>query len=339
MLPAVAAKAYDGLLSLTNGARMAVLLDTSTGMRHVLKPYHVFGRSVRHADCVLPTPDVSLIHAYVRWDAPRWVLVDESRNGTFVNGQRLQKDRPVLLEQDDEIRFGNADTAAWRVLELAAPADVLLPLSLGQHTIVLQPFQNLPDDAVPAACIYRAPSGQWVEETKDGMTLLNHGDTVYIGGHAWRLVCAEERLNTLVPSNQLACMRFECSENDDHVRLVLTRGRATMDLGVQTHHELLRLLALQRLADIQKGLDVPAQGWMAIDTLVSLLGMDKAHLHVLIFRMRKQLEEAVSQGLIQHDVIERRKGGLRLGQVAVEMWRGTQQEGAWHPQPTPRFAA
>lgn len=177
---------------------MAILLDTSTGMKHVLKPYHVFGRSARHADSVLPTPNVSLIHACIRWSMQAWTLVDESRNGTYLNGQLLAKDHPTPLHIGDDICFGAIEMAPWQVVDLASPADVLMPLSLGYSTITLAAFQHLPSEAEPLACIYRSPNGQWVEETKEGTTLLNHGDTVYIGGHAWRLVCAEDRLNTQV---------------------------------------------------------------------------------------------------------------------------------------------
>lgn len=318
---------------------MAILQDMSTGMKHVLKPYHVFGRSARHADCVLPTPNVSLIHACIRWSGLKWTLVDESRNGSYINGRRLTKNHPTPLNLGDKLCFGTLDMAPWTVVDLAAPADLLLPLSLGQNTIRLEPFQNLPNDAEPLACIYRSPDGQWVEETKDGITLLSNGDTVYIGGHAWRLVCAEERLNTLVPSGQVTNMKFQASPDDEHVCLALMRGRSTLDLGEQTHHYLLLLLARQRLADVARGTDALSQGWVDFDSLVQMLDMDKGHLNTQVFRLRREFEPAVAQGFIQHDFIERRKGGLRLGNVAIEIWKGAQLEGTWRPDATARFAA
>jgi hypothetical protein len=131
-------------------------------------------------------------------------LIDESRNGSFINGERLAKDHPTPLHTGDAIGFGAPDAAPWRVLDLAAPADVLMPLSLGYSTITLSSFQNLPSDEAPQACIYRTPGGQWIEETKDGVVLLSHGDTVYIGGHAWRLVCADDRLNTIMGTDLAA---------------------------------------------------------------------------------------------------------------------------------------
>lgn len=79
------------------------------------------------------------------------------------------------------------------------------------------------------------------------------------------------------------------------------------------------------------GFDLYSQGWLDFDQLVSMLGQDKADLNIQIFRLRKQFEPAVSQDLIDHDFLERRRGGVRLGNVAVEVSRGSMLEGAWRP--------
>jgi hypothetical protein len=134
-------------------------------------------------------------------------------------------------------------------------------------------------------------------------------------------------------------MKFQTSPDDEHVCLALLRGRSTLDLGEQTLHYLLLLLARQRLADVARGTDPMSQGWVEFDTLVQMLDMDKRHLDTQVFRLRKEFEPAVSQGYIQHDFIERRKGGLRLGNVAIEIWRGAQMEGTWRPDAAARFAA
>lgn len=311
---------------------MAILIDTQTRSSHVLKPYHVFGRSVQHADCLLPAVNISLIHACARWSDQQWTLTDQSRNGCFVNGHRLTKDHPTPLNVGDEIRFGNLDADPWRVDDLAAPADLLLPLCLGLKTITLKAFQNLPDDEHPKACLYRAPNRQWVKETSDGVVHLNDGDLVNVDGAAWRLVCSLEPPDTLAPSALVTCMKFQTSLDEEHVFLTLTRGRSTLELGERTHHYLLMLLARQRLADIALGFDANSQGWIDFDQLVSMLRLDKAHLNIQIFRLRKQFEQAVSQGLIDQDFIERRRGGVRLGKVGIEIVRGSQMEGCWKPE-------
>lgn len=315
---------------------MAILVDTSTASTHALKPYHVFGRSPQHADCLLAANNVSLIHACARWSEQRWTLTDQSRNGSFLNGERLAKDQPTPLNIGDEIRFGNLDAAPWRVVDLAAPADLLLPLCLGLRTITLKAFQNLPDDEHPKACLYRAPNRQWVKETSDGVVPLNDGDLVNVDGAAWRLACTPEPPDTIAPSAIVPCMKFQVSLDEEHVFLTLTRGRSVLELGERSHHYLLLLLARQRLADIALGFDANSQGWIEFDQLVRMLHLDKSHLNIQIFRLRKQFEQAVLQGLIDQDFIERRRGGVRLGKVGIEIVRGAQVEGSWKPDAAAR---
>lgn len=310
---------------------MAILLDTSNGDRHVLKPYYVLGRSATHSDGVLASPMASLIHASVRWQAMQWTLTDQSRNGTYVNGERLAKDEPTLMHAGDDICFGSLETTPWRLIDASAPADLLMPLSLGQHTIKLAAVQNLPDDTHPLACIYRSTDGQWLKETHDGVTPLNHGDLVYIGTTAWRLVCAEDRPGTLIPSSAITCMHFQCSPDEAQVALQLSRGRLELDLGEQPHHYLLMLLARRRLHDAAHGMAEQSQGWIDFEHLAQLLLMDKAALNIQLFKVRKAFELAVEQGLICHGFMERRRDGVRLGRVAIEIRKGTQMEGAWEP--------
>lgn len=58
-------------------------------------------------DVVVDEPTVSTLHALVERLGDRWVVRDlASRNGTFVNGDRLWGDRP--LHGGDEIRIGGA---------------------------------------------------------------------------------------------------------------------------------------------------------------------------------------------------------------------------------------
>jgi hypothetical protein len=318
---------------------MAILIDTSTESTHALKPYHVFGRSSQHADSLLTANNVSLIHACARWSEQHWTLTDQSRNGSYVNGERLVKDHPLRLKEGDEICFGSLDAASWRVVDVAEPADLLLPLCLGLATITLKAFQNLPDDEHPKACLYRAPNRQWMKETSDGVVPLNDGDLVNVDGAAWRLACTPEPPDTIAASAIIPFMKFQASLDEEHVFLTLARGRSVLELGERTHHYLLLLLARQRLADIALGFDANSQGWIDFDQLVRMLRLDKAHLNIQIFRLRKQFEQAVAQGLIDQDFIERRRGGVRLGKVGIEIVRGSQIEGSWKPDAATRAHA
>jgi pSer/pThr/pTyr-binding forkhead associated (FHA) protein len=64
------------------------------------------GRSLT-ADVVLSwDDDVSRVHAELQRIGGEWVLVDDglSRNGSFVNGERIEGRR--MLKDGDELRFG-----------------------------------------------------------------------------------------------------------------------------------------------------------------------------------------------------------------------------------------
>jgi pSer/pThr/pTyr-binding forkhead associated (FHA) protein len=64
------------------------------------------GRSLGADVCLSWDEDVSRVHADLQRMGDEWVLVDEglSRNGTFVNGDRIDGRR--MLCDGDELRFG-----------------------------------------------------------------------------------------------------------------------------------------------------------------------------------------------------------------------------------------
>jgi predicted component of type VI protein secretion system len=59
------------------------------------------------ADIVVPDSSVSRVHALLEWLGGSWFVQDlGSRNGTFVNGERVQVRR--VLRASDEVRLGRA---------------------------------------------------------------------------------------------------------------------------------------------------------------------------------------------------------------------------------------
>jgi len=88
------------------------------GRRHLVADRLVVGRSPL-SDVVLPADaQVSRTHAVLERIAGRWVVRDVgSRNGTYVNGERVRE--PVRLCADDEIRVGKSKL----VLKVEQPVD------------------------------------------------------------------------------------------------------------------------------------------------------------------------------------------------------------------------
>ena len=79
-------------------------------------------------DIVLEEPGVSRQHAGIRGDSEGYWLADlGSRNGTFVNGERVGVD-PRRLRNFDRIELGGTSTRVhWIFMESQATIDVQLP--------------------------------------------------------------------------------------------------------------------------------------------------------------------------------------------------------------------
>jgi pSer/pThr/pTyr-binding forkhead associated (FHA) protein len=88
------------------------------------------------SDVVVTGHEVSRHHAEIRSEAEGYVLVDLSANGTFVNGQRIEKTHP--LARADVIRIGN-DEFRFYADAPAAPAAPLPPPPAPAEPPNLQP--------------------------------------------------------------------------------------------------------------------------------------------------------------------------------------------------------
>lgn len=68
------------------------------------------GRS-QECELVLPVPAVSKIHAEVRFEDGQWWLVDlHSRNGTYLNGERIDR---ALLPPSSRVELGQGGAVLW----------------------------------------------------------------------------------------------------------------------------------------------------------------------------------------------------------------------------------
>jgi hypothetical protein len=123
-------------------------------------------------------------------------------------------------------------------------------------------------------------------------------------------------------------LHFRVSMNEEHAFMTVCDGaREPVDLGERTHHYCLLTLARRRLLDARAGLDASSQGWVPIDQLCSMLGIEHAYLNILVFRARSQLARVLRRGAGIAAVVERRRGELRFGDLRFRIERGSQIEG------------
>jgi hypothetical protein len=317
---------------------MGTLFDPRTGARVVLRAEHVFGRNALRADTVLDDPGISLMHAVARWRNGRWMLTDHSRNGTFVDGQGLVPGEPFALEAGAEVRFGRGTEVAWRVQDVDAPADSLVPADSSRPVIALAPHNLLPSSEAPELCIYQAQPGLWMLEQNGETRALKDGDPVQVGDAGpHRFVAAapmdDTQIAEIVREADAPWLVMRLSLDEEHTRIEVKDGTVKTDLGERTHHYCLVTLARRRMADQERGLEPGAQGWLGSAELSRMLGMETTHLNIQIFRAREQLMTARPGVAALSRLIERRRGELRIGDLPFEIYRGDRLECLYRPKP------
>jgi len=313
---------------------MAIFWNKHSDRGVMLRPIHAFGRHPSACQTVIPAADVSKIHALVRWSQNRWEIIDQSRNGTLVNGRRLAAGHWTPLSVDMELCLSASAGATWTVRDLSPPTTSLFPLDGRGSAIALSPQGTLlPSAAQPEISIH-VHDGHWMLEHIGGLDHLVDGATVQTSDDAWEFVlCADLESTTETqaagPGLNLAelTLHFEVSQNEEHTRLNLVLGSESIPLGERIHHYTLATLARLRLQDAKRGLDAHSQGWIALEELSRMLDVDPSYVNIQIFRAKHQLSNALPSSGGLPPLVERRRGEVRFGGYAFTVRRGQVDEG------------
>lgn len=203
---------------------------------------------------------------------------------------------------------------------------MLWPLRAPARPIALDRTHALPGAAFTVS---RSAQGDWLCNDTTPARVLHDGDAVICGEFAWQLVLAHRGVTAALPrATQVATLPqridFTVSRDEEHVTATLhTRGGA-VDLGARAHHYCLVTLARARFADAQAGYDTASRGWIELDVLARMLGLDESHINVQIHRARTQFLPLLSPG--SAELVERRRGGVRFGALAFRVVRGDRLE-------------
>lgn len=310
---------------------MAIFRNKLDRRPTVLRPVHAFGRRASVCQTVLQAPDVSQVHALVRWNRHTWEIVDQSRNGTTMNGERLASGRWTALSAGAEIRMGVGDESVWIADDLAPPATCLFPVEGAGEMVSLSLRENLlPDDQQPEANVY-FQDGKWMLEHIDGIEHLGDGAMVRTSGSTWEFVLCDDLAFTSenpiaapAPAAADVALHFDVSQNEEHTSLNLVAEGKSVPLGERIHHYTLVTLARLRQKDAQRGLAPQSQGWIGLDELSRMLGVEPSYVNIQIFRAKHQILNALPPHLAEPPLVERRRGNVRLGNYPFEIRGGAQ---------------
>ncbi len=296
---------------------MGILRQSPDGRRVALAARTLVGRSLG-CELRIVDPQVSGEHAVLLWEGDAWTVRDlGSRNGTWVNGERLEPGGRRPLRKSDTVVFA-VDAHTW-VLVDAGPATVQAACVDDDRLVTgSADLLALPDDDHVELTLSRAADGRWRVEATDGaVRFVADGDVVEAGGARWRLHLPAV-LPPTVASDRIAnlALGFRVSPDEEHVDVTLSTGAVERPLRPRSHHYLLLTLARERLADAERATPARAEGergWVTEERLASMLRLDRQTVKVQIHRARQEL---AAHGVPDAaGIVERRAGTgqLRIG--------------------------
>ena len=174
---------------------MGRLNETASTRTLVLEAEHIVGRARTSALCI-DQRYVSAQHAILRFSAERWALRDlGSRNGTYLNSERLKPGEELTLRVGHRIAFGKLEHV-WEVLDVEAPVAMAVPLDGGEPLPIEGEFLALPSHVDRRFSIFRDRNGFWMLAQPTGLSLISNLQTFEIDGRPFRFSCPDNGRKT-----------------------------------------------------------------------------------------------------------------------------------------------
>lgn len=243
---------------------------------------------------VIPEPEVSLVHARLRWGTDGWSVRDlGSQNGTWVNGHRIDPGVDVRLARDDRIGFGT-EALTWILADAEPPLGRAICVKTGDQVCFENGLLFLPSSDNPCVTIYRNADDVWLAEAGSVVFEVSDGQQIGVDGEPWTLLLTATPTRTLEAEERTlllrdTTLRFEVSRNEERIDLALLANGAEVAVPSRKSHYLLLVLARQRLQDKDEGLPERERGWIERDTLCRMLRADRTTVNKDVCHIRRQL--------------------------------------------------
>lgn len=234
-------------------------------------------------------------HAVLAWRGGAWTVRDlNSRNGTTLDGRRLEPGEQAVLREGAALTFGEAKEV-FTLLSDGPPS----PAARDEYGAVVEgdgDLLALPSADDPQLIVtFEVPSG-WLVVQHGTSSAASEGQLLEVAGRRWTLNLPE----TLEPTGDMRAtgasvdtvsLRFRVSADEEYVELdVVARGQLHT-LKPKSHHHVLLTLGRERLRDQATGVNASEQGWVYTNELAKMLGTNTNQLYVSIHRARKELED------------------------------------------------
>jgi hypothetical protein len=306
---------------------MATLREIATEQVQILEPEHFIGRTPTSA-LKLDQVYISAQHALLRWTGARWELKDlGSRNGTFLDGVRVEPGEEHPVRRGSRVAFGKLEHQ-WELIDESPPNVMVVPRDGGEPIVIEGELLALPSSEDPRITIYRSDGGWVLERAEESITPITNLQTFDVGNRVWRFCCPDSIWKTGLADGaaigfevRYLQLAFSVSSDEETVHLQMTCGGRVVDMGSRSHNYLLVTLARRRLDDVAEGLSDAACGWIYQEELGRDPEMCPPQLNIDVFRIRKQFAAAGVPDAA--NIIERRPRTrqIRLGTSSVSVVR------------------
>lgn len=300
---------------------MGMLFWKNSNKHIPMRPQALLGR---HAQCDIriETPKVSGQHARLQWVDNTWEVRDlGSRNGTFVDGRRLEPGGRMAIDTGAMIALAR-HAAEFELVDSSAPGAVAVNLSNETSMFSEGSLLALPDDQNPVVTIFMNSDGEWFIEKGDTSRPILDGEILEIDDAKYRIELPNGEIETYqsgpgAPTLESIALRLAVTPDEEQVEVTVIVGGHAKRLPERRYHYLLVTLARAWLAD--EGVAESMRGWVDRDELCRGLDMDAMKLGVEVYRARKQFAALGIQGAA--GLVQRRVGTheIRIGVPNVQV--------------------
>ena len=299
---------------------MALLKNRVAGDLQVVNTIHTIGRSIKN-NTYLSYSDISKIHATIFWENNEWYIKDHSRNGTLVD-QRVVHHAIIKLEKDCEIQFGEENETIWTLVSIGAPnsyfveehAEPCKYIELSEDSLTYPNLEN------PLVSFYRSHVMTWMMDDGETTTELYNENRYTIDNREWIFVENDPLEDTM---DQLEVMRtarldYHLSADEENVGIHIIVNDLKMYMGDQIHNHVLLLLARKMQEDTQNKICKEDKGWVYTPLLLDNLSkellqeIDTNYFNIMVHRIRSSFKQLKPYGYLFTNIIERKRGKLRL---------------------------
>ncbi|MDK1287116.1 FHA domain-containing protein [Pseudoalteromonas umbrosa] len=304
-----------------------------------LKAFHRFGRLTYSVDTHVSGVEISRIHAVIEHNGEAWELRDLSKNGVWLNGQRIAYNQAIHLKVDDEITFSEMHPQTFIVDSIAPPKDLLIPSCNEQpdEVIPLEKYHFLPSETDPELVVfYDNEKLCWCyEQLATGKIVpLTDSDNLCVANELWYLfqveAASQEATMPIDKAHQSSLeFVFDISLDEEITELKVNHNGTLLDFDVRTHHYLTALLARYKAGDEAAVEEENQRGWVSVSQLSKDLGISESHINIQIHRARKQFVDLVNDKSLAEQIIERKRGRVRFGGKHFTIKKGSHTEASY----------